>query len=83
MFRTYVDPSPAVATDLFAKLHRFYGTGTAVKDLGDEAYFDDQHGLHVRKGKVRYFLSLDAAGDFTAAREKQLKDLATAVAGRL
>jgi hypothetical protein len=83
MFRAYADPSPAVAADLFAKLHRFFGTGTPVKDLGDEAYFDEQHGLHIRKGKVRYFLGLDAPGDFTPAREKQLKDLATAVAARL
>ena len=50
--------------------------------LGDEAYFDPGHGLHVRKGKVRFFLSLETS-NFTPAKEKQLKDLASQIAGRL
>jgi hypothetical protein len=81
-FRAYVDPSPSVAADLFAKLSKFYGTQTPVPSLGDEAYFDPQHGLHVRKGKVRFYLNLDPL-DFTPAVEKQLKDLASRVAGQL
>ena len=36
--------------------------------IGDEAYLDAQHGLHVRKGKVRFFISAKAAND------KQLRD---------
>jgi hypothetical protein len=81
-FRAYVDPSPSVAADLFAKLSKFYGTQTPVPGLGDEAYFDSQHGLHVRKGKVRFYLNLDPM-NFTPAVEKQLKDLASRVAGQL
>lgn len=81
-FRAYVDPSPSAATELFAKLSKFYGTPTPVAELGDEAYFDQQHALHVRKGKVRFYLNLDAL-NFTPAVEKQLKDLATRVSGQL
>ena len=80
-FRAYVDPSPSAAADLFARLEKFYGPPTPVPGLGDEAYFDTRHGLHVRKGKVRFYLDLDV--DFTPAVEKQLKDLAGKLAGRL
>ena len=79
-FRAYVDPSPTAAADLFARLSRFYAPPTPVPGLGDQAYFDKNHGLHVLKGKVRFFLAMDS---FTPATEKQLKDLASRVAGRL
>jgi hypothetical protein len=82
-FRAYVDPSPAAATDLFARLKVFYSPPTPVAGLGDEAYFDPKHGLHVRKGKVRFYLSLEDAHSFTPANEKQLKDLASRVVGQL
>jgi hypothetical protein len=81
-FRAYVDPSPSAATDLFAKLSKFYGPQTPVTGLGDEAYFDGQHALHVRKGKIRFYLNF-APMDFTPPIEKQLKDLASRVAGQL
>ncbi|MGA8622580.1 MAG: hypothetical protein WB660_29160 [Candidatus Sulfotelmatobacter sp.] len=45
--------------------------------VGDEAYLDALHGLHVRKGKVRFFISAKAADD------KQLRELAGRVAGQL
>jgi hypothetical protein len=77
LFRAYVDPSAAAATELFARLKSFFGTGsTSVPGVGDEAYVDVSHGLHVRKGKVRFFLS-------GSATDKQLKDLANEVIGRL
>jgi hypothetical protein len=76
-FRAYVDPSPAAAADLFARLAKFSGKATPVAGLGDEAYFDKDQGLHVRKGKVRFYLTMD---DFD---EKQLKDLASRVVGQL
>ncbi len=82
-FRTYVDPSPATATDLFARLKIFYSPPTPVAGLGDEAYFDSKHGLHVRKGKVRFFLTLENMKSFTPANEKQLKDLAARVLAQL
>jgi hypothetical protein len=81
-FRAYVDPSPSAASELFAKLSKFYGRQTPITGLGDEAYFDEEHGLHVRKGKVRFYLNLEPM-DFTPAIEKQLKDLASRVTGRL
>jgi len=81
-FRAYVDPSPSEATELFAKLSKFYGRQTPVTSLGDEAYFDQAHALHVRKGKVRFYLNLDPV-DSASAVEKQLKDLASRVAARL
>ncbi|MFI5093226.1 MAG: hypothetical protein ACHQIK_07265 [Candidatus Acidiferrales bacterium] len=77
LFRIYFDPSPAAATELFARLGMFYSPKSPVPGLGDEAYFDRDHGLHVRKGKVRFFLAMD---DFD---EKQMKDLASRVIGRL
>jgi hypothetical protein len=82
-FRAYVDPSPSAATELFARLSQFYGPPTPVKGLGDEAYFDSQHALHVRKGKVRFYINLSPLGTFNPAREKQITDLAGAVVGRL
>jgi len=81
-FRAYVDPSPSAATELFAKLGRFYSPQTPVAGVGDEAYFDPQHAIHVRKGKVRYYLNLSPVSS-AATVEKQLKDLASQVAGRL
>src|SRR5229473_3472130 len=70
LLRAYVDPSPAAAAELFARLKSFFGKGsTAVAGVGDEAYMDTSHGLHVRKGKVRFFTS-------GAGTDKQLTDLA-------
>jgi hypothetical protein len=81
-FRAYVDPSPSAAADLFARLSKFYGPQTPVNGIGDEAYFDAEHALHVRKGKVRFYLNLDPV-DSASATEKQLRDLASRVSGRL
>ena len=81
-FRAYVDPSPSAAAELFAKLSLFYAPNTPVAGLGDEAYFDKIHALHVRKGKVRFYLNLEPM-NFTPAIERQLKDLASRVAGQL
>jgi len=79
-FRAYVDPSPAAATELFARLSAFYAPPTPVKGLGDEAYFDAQHALHVRKGKVRFYINLSP---MEAPKEKQLSELGSAVVARL
>jgi len=77
LFRVYVDPSASASADLFAKLKSYLGEGsTTVSGVGDEAYLDKDHGLHVRKGKVRYFL--DGAGT-----PKQKTDLAAGIAGQL
>jgi hypothetical protein len=80
VFRAYVDPSPSAAADLFARLSKFFGPPTPITGVGDEAYFDTHHGLHVLRGKVRFYIAMD---DFTPAIEKQLENLASQVAGRL
>jgi hypothetical protein len=80
VFRAYVDPSPSAAADLFARLSKFFGPPTPITGVGDQAYFDKHHGLHVLTGKVRFYIAMD---DFTPAIEKQLEDLASQVAGRL
>jgi hypothetical protein len=83
LFRAYFDPSPSAATELFAKLSRYYGTPTPIAGVADEAYFDKDHGAHVRKGNVRFFINLSPIGTFTPAIEKELTDLAALVSGRL
>lgn len=82
-FRIYADPSPSAATDLFARLKVFYSPPTAVSNLGDEAYFDPQHALHVRKGRVRFYLNLSPLGSSTSTAEQQIEKLATQVLGKL
>lgn len=79
-FRAYADASPSQATDLFARLSQFYGTPTQVQGLGDQAYFDKDHALHARKGRVRFYLD-DRASNPTG--EQPLKDLGMLVASRL
>jgi hypothetical protein len=83
LFRAYVDPSPSAAAELFDRLAKFFGAQTPIAGLGDQAYLDGEHGLHVRKGKVRFFISLDSRGPFTQVRAKQLEDLAGRVAAQL
>jgi len=82
-FRAYVDPSPSASAALFDRLAAFYSPPTPVSGLADQAYFDKNHGLHVRKGKVRYFLQLSGMGPFTPERQKQLEDLASGIAAQL
>lgn len=79
LFRIYFDRSVDEATGLHAKLKIFYSPPTPVS-VGDEAYFDPHNSIHVRKGNVRYYLSL---GNGRAAAQKQITALATQVAGRL
>jgi hypothetical protein len=49
--------------------------------LRAEAYFDDEHALHVHKDKVRFYLNLDPV-DSASVAEKQLRDLVDRVSGR-
>jgi len=83
LFRAYFDPSPSAATELFAKLGKYFGTPTPIAGLADEAYFDEDHGLHARKGNVRFYINLSPISKFTPVIEKQLNDLAGQVSGRL
>jgi len=76
LFRIYFDPSAAAATDLFARLKMFYSPPRPVPGVGDDTYFDPSHGIHIRKGNVRFFLS-------GGKNEKALTDLAAQVASQL
>ena len=83
LFRIYFDASPSESAELFKRLQMFFGSGTPVPGVGDEAYFDSQHALHERKGNVRFYLSLDGTGAAPPAREKMLANLARGIGGRL
>lgn len=77
IFRIYADPSVSASTELFAKLKMFFGAhSTNVDGLGDEAYRDANHALHVRKGAVRFFLD-------GGRSDEKLRALANGVAGQL
>ena len=76
LFRIYFDHSPAEATDLQAKLKKWFGSGSTAASVGEEAYFDANHSLHARKGNVRFFLS-DGNDD------KKVTALGNVVAGQL
>ena len=82
-FRVYFDPSSSASADLFKRLQGFFGSGTAVAGVADEAYFDAKHALHARKGNVRFYLELIGTHEAPAAREKLLGSLGTGVSGRL
>ena len=77
LFRAYVDPSPAAASDLFAKLGAFFGMPTPVTGIGDKAYFDQHNALHALKGQVRFYIQTDAADP------KKIEDLANHVMAQL
>jgi hypothetical protein len=83
LFRIYVDPSVDVAKETFTKLSTHFGPNQTVDGNWDEAYFDARHSLHARKGKERYFMRLKPLGTDADQTEKQLKNLATSVAGQL
>jgi hypothetical protein len=79
----YLDPSTAVAKDTFAKLSAYFTPSTAVPGIGDSAYLDSSHAIHVQKGKVRFYININPVGTNTAQEEKQQKALAAWVAGQL
>ena len=83
MFRVYFDPSPSESAELFKRLQGFFGAGTAAPGLGDEAYFDGKHGLHERKGNVRFYLELNGTDTSAPAKEKVLANMAKEIGGRL
>jgi hypothetical protein len=81
LFRVYFDASAPQATDLHARLKMFFGKDSTPANVGDEAYVDKNDAIHVRKGNVRYFLSI-SPGDTPGGR-KQILTLAALVAGEL
>jgi hypothetical protein len=79
----YVDGSAAEAKATFEKLSAFYGPVSKPSGIGDAAYVDQAHAIHVQKGKVRYYISIAPSDADTPALEKQLRDLALAVAAKI
>ena len=75
-FIVYFEQTAAEAKQTFDKLSMWF-PAKSKPAIGDAAYMDSSHAIHVLKGKVRYYISIDPAN------EKQVKDLATSVAGRI
>ncbi len=75
-FIVYVDASASQAKQTFDALAAWF-PAKSKPAIGDAAYIDKSGAVHVLKGRVRYFLSIDPAN------EKKLKDLAASVAAKL
>jgi hypothetical protein len=82
-FIAYAESSAAVAKQTFERLSMWYPAKSKPSGIGDSAYIDNQNAIHVLKGQVRYYISIDSPGDFSPAKEKQLKDLALSVAAKI
>jgi hypothetical protein len=78
----YVDRSPTEAKETFDKLSAWYPATSKPSSIGDSAYIDKNHAIHVLKGSVRFFINV-ASGDSDAAVEKEAQDLATSVAAQI
>ena len=83
LFRIYVESSPEAAKQSFDKFRPYAGASATVTGNWDNAYIDQEHAIHVLKGKARYYLKLDPVRGDKAKAEKQLQDLATSIAGQL
>jgi hypothetical protein len=81
-FIVYVDRSPAEAKETFDKLSAWFPATSKPSGIGDSAYIDKNHAIHVLKGSVRYFISISSQ-EPGMAREKQAQDLATSVAAQI
>ncbi|MHB8524738.1 MAG: hypothetical protein ACYDD2_01075 [Candidatus Acidiferrales bacterium] len=75
-FIVYFEQTAAAAKQTFDKLTMWF-PAKSKPAIGDSAYIDRSHAIHVLKGKVRYYVSIDPAN------EKQAKDLARSIAGRI
>ncbi|HEV2224865.1 MAG TPA: hypothetical protein VGR84_17875 [Candidatus Acidoferrales bacterium] len=75
-FIVYFEQTAAVAKQTFDKLSMWF-PAKSKPAIGDSAYMDNSHAIHVLKGKVRYYISIDPAN------EKQAKDLAASIAARI
>lgn len=75
-FIAYADASAAQAKENFEKLSAFY-PAKSKPSVGDSAYIDTHHAIHVLKGRVRYFI------DASSSHEQQATDLAKVVAAEL
>jgi hypothetical protein len=74
----YVDASAAQAKQNFDKLSMWFEPKSKPA-IGDSAYIDGEEAIHVLKGRVRYYITIEPLGNM----EKQLKDLAVLVASEI
>jgi hypothetical protein len=81
-FIVYVDHSPEEAKQTFEKLSAWYPAISKPTGIGDSAYIDKSHAIHVLKGSVRYFIEV-GSGASDAARDKLVQDLAASVAAQI
>jgi hypothetical protein len=81
-FIVYVDHSPAEAKQTFEKLSAWFPAISKPTGIGDSAYIDKSHAIHVLKGSVRYFIEV-SSGVSDAMRDKQVQDLAASVAAQI
>jgi len=77
-FIFYVDRSPAEAKQNFDKLSMWFPPKSKPAGIGDSAYIDSNHAIHVLKGKVRYFISVASNPS-----DSQVIDLAKFVAAQI
>ena len=74
----YTDRSAAEAKQTFeSMMGSFYKVESNPSGLGDEAYFDTHRGLHVLKGKTRFFI--DVGQSDHAAAEQHARNIAQMV----
>jgi hypothetical protein len=83
VFIAYVDPSAAQAKQTYEKLSMWFAPRSKPAGIGDSAYIDDNHAIHVLKGRVRYYINIIPIGTITPEKEKQLRDLAAWVAAQI
>lgn len=81
-FIIYIDHSPAEAKQTFEKLSAWYPAISKPSGIGDSAYIDKSHAIHVLKGSVRYFIDVGSSAS-DALRDKLVQDLATSVAAQI
>ncbi len=83
-FIFYSDHSAAEAKQTFTSLIGLFPAKSKPTGIGDDAYLDSDHALHVLKGNYRFFISVSAPSSVSdATKEKQEEDLAAAVAAKL
>jgi hypothetical protein len=78
----YVDNSPTEAKTTFERLTMFYPATSHPSGLGDEAYIDKTHAIHVLKGRTRFYIQVSSSGP-KAQVDQQAQDLAKAVLAKL
>ncbi|HXC33491.1 MAG TPA: hypothetical protein VNZ56_13510 [Verrucomicrobiae bacterium] len=78
----YADRSPEEAKQTFEKLSAWYPAAAKPSGIGDSAYIDKSHAIHVLKGSVRYFINAGSSAP-DAVQDKQAQELAISVAAQL